>query len=216
MKKVVGIITRGSLDINGYFYQRVKDDFRTIIAELDLIAIGIMPTAVNNYTFAETGSYKVSDLHSVLDLCDGFIIQGGDKIYSYEMQTIGYAHHLDKPILGICMGMQAMGIFLGGTLNTIATPNLHQSSNSFAHIINIDKTSQFYSFINKSEINVNSRHNEAITGLKEKYISAKFGDIVEAIEDDNKRFFTGVQWHPEDLKDENTLKLFKRFKESID
>lgn len=44
----------------------------------------------------------------VLDICDGFILQGGSTIYSSNINTVHYALQKEKPILGICMGFQTM------------------------------------------------------------------------------------------------------------
>lgn len=44
----------------------------------------------------------------VLDVCDGFVLQGGFNIYSSNINTVHYALQKEKPILGICMGFQTM------------------------------------------------------------------------------------------------------------
>ena len=44
----------------------------------------------------------------VLDVCDGFVLQGGSTIYSSNINMVHYAFQKDKPILGICMGFQTM------------------------------------------------------------------------------------------------------------
>lgn len=48
---------------------------------------------------------------SVLTLCDGFLITGGKKIWPYHLQIIEHAHKHRKPVLGICLGMQAIGVY---------------------------------------------------------------------------------------------------------
>lgn len=44
----------------------------------------------------------------VLDLCDGFVFQGGSNIYSSNINAVHYALQKEKPMLGICMGFQTM------------------------------------------------------------------------------------------------------------
>lgn len=44
----------------------------------------------------------------ILDICDGFVLQGGSTIYSSNINTVHYALQKEKPILGICMGFQTM------------------------------------------------------------------------------------------------------------
>ena len=46
-----------------------------------------------------------------LEMCDGFIIQGGHKIRRYVYQIIDYAIKNNKPLLGICMGSEAIDIY---------------------------------------------------------------------------------------------------------
>ena len=49
-----------------------------------------------------------------------------------------------------------------------------------------------------------------------KFISAVSKDgIIEGIEDNSKKFFLGVQWHPESLKDSNSYNLIKYFINSL-
>jgi len=36
-------------------------------------------------------------------------------------------------------------------------------------------------------------------------------NIIEGIEDSNKKFFLGVQWHPESTEDIDNYNLFKYF-----
>lgn len=49
--------------------------------------------------------------YDALKLCDGFLIQGGNKIESYIYEIIYYAIQKNIPLLGICMGAQAIAIF---------------------------------------------------------------------------------------------------------
>lgn len=43
---------------------------------------------------------------NVLELCDGFVAQGGQKMMPYHFQVIHYAVETGKKYLGICLGMQ--------------------------------------------------------------------------------------------------------------
>ena len=97
--------------------------------------IGILPT----YRFENTDSpyddaYKFVPLYSIkvheagatpigillndkeldmdiLDKCDGFIIPGGNKVYEFLFDVINYCIEKNKPLLGICLGAQAIDIF---------------------------------------------------------------------------------------------------------
>lgn len=145
----------------------------------------------------------------IIDICDGIILPGGDDIYPLELEVAKYLHKLNKPLLGICLGMQTMGVAFNGKLghlNTLA----HKSKDKYVHSVDINKDSLLYSIIGKENIMVNSRHKDYVesTGLT---LGAVCNGIIEEVEDKNKRCFIGMQWHPEDLKDENSEKLFNFF-----
>ena len=48
---------------------------------------------------------------SVLDICDGFIIPGGNEVYGFLFDVINYCIENNKPLLGICLGAQSLAIF---------------------------------------------------------------------------------------------------------
>ena len=71
----------------------------------------------NNYTkrIAEAGGVPicVSPVDglidpAVLNLCDGFLAQGGQKMMPYHFQVIHHAVESGKKYLGICLGMQLL------------------------------------------------------------------------------------------------------------
>ena len=47
-----------------------------------------------------------------LDLCDGFIVQGGDEFYADHFQVIHHAITPGKKYLGICLGEQLIYVYL--------------------------------------------------------------------------------------------------------
>ena len=110
------------------------------------------------------------------------------------------------PVLGICLGMQTMAYLFNGKFDKIDN---HNSLEKYVHNINIDKNSKLYKIIRKNKIMVNSRHNECITNTDLNVSS--YSNVIESIEDINKKFFIGVQWHPESLMDENSKNLFESF-----
>jgi len=46
-----------------------------------------------------------------LEMCDAFLIPGGKRVNRYVYETIYYALKHNKPLLGICLGSQAIAIF---------------------------------------------------------------------------------------------------------
>lgn len=94
-KKVIGIIAshiNNTDDVYEDYYKFVS----AYINKLDnkVISIGLF---IDNE----------EDLSS-LDLCDGFIIQGGNKVERIIYCVIDYALKNKKPLLGICLGSEAI------------------------------------------------------------------------------------------------------------
>ena len=164
---------------------------------------------------------EIKDLESVLSLCDGFILPGGDTWYSLDEVVIDYAIRRDKPLLAICLGMQALSKVLSGEKkvgydNTIKNDTLinHlEPDNNYVHSVIIDKNSKLYSIIGEEKIWVNSRHSYHVPELDNTLICARSSDgLIEGVELKDKKFIIGVQWHPEsNLEDEHSKKLFKAF-----
>lgn len=134
---------------------------------------------------------------------------------------------IDKPLLGICRGAQVMNIALGGTLFTdIPTqfktnishqnqgPNTARTRREIVHSVTIAPGTILSEIIGRDETEVNSFHHQAIKKLAEGLVETAHAPdgILEGIEDPSKRFFVGVQWHPEWLTaQEQTQALFSAF-----
>ena len=138
-----------------------------------------------------------------------------------------YALSAGLPVLGICAGHQMMaGVFQPGLQmyaripEETAVSETHKGhKEDYIHKVEISKDSRLYRILGKSELEVNSNHNEAIIDRGTAYdkirISAVSPEgIVEAWEArDEKIFVLGVQWHPEYLaseyRDKNAARLFE-------
>lgn len=170
---------------------------------------------------------EIKDLESVLKNCDGFILPGGDTWYQLDEIIIDYAIRCDKPLLGICLGMQVLSKVLSndkriGYDNTIknnTSINHFEPNKTYVHSVIIDKTSKLYSIIGIGEekIIVNSRHSYHVRELDNTLICARSSDgLIEGVELKNKKFIIGVQWHPEsNLEDKYSKKLFKAFFQNL-
>ena len=147
------------------------------------------------------------NLDEILNVCDGIIMPGGNDIYDYDKYICEYCIKNDKPVLGICLGMQIMASIYSDSLENV---NNHQGVNH--KIITKDG-----SIINKlvGDSIVNSRHNECVKEVGKYLITAySIDNVIEAIEYPYNRFNIGVQWHPEDMNDDTIfLELVKYSKE---
>ena len=182
MKPIIGIITRKSLSENNHNIDIVYKDIATSIIKSGGIPIGI---------FNEYFDYYLS-------ICDGFILQGGSTLEEKNYHIIKLLHHLNIPLLAICLGMQEMALVFGG--KEIDIPN-HQNT---THKIHLKDNTVLMNIIKSHHIEVNSRHKSAITKPCYLTISATSSDnIIEVIEDTKKKFFLGLQYHPENIYDES-------------
>ena len=197
--KLVGITTR--LDNNVY---KVNESIIEKLKKYDIMPILIVPGFENNLT-------------SILDKCSGFIIPGGVTWHEADEIIIKYALKNDIPLLGICAGMQALANIHNFDKDILSDQTIpigndsHYSQNEYAH--NIQVVSPFLENILQDKfIRVNSRHKFKVA--KEDYfvVDAYSDDgLIEAIHIPNKKFILGVQWHPEDLRDEYSERLFAEF-----
>lgn len=144
----------------------------------------------------------------LIDKCDGIILQGGDNYTDKYLRIINYLYDSNIPTLGICLGMQMMGILFNGKLGKI---NNHKSKLNYVHEITINKKSLLYKIIKQEKIMVNSRHSDYLISTDLDVVAKS--DVCEAIESKNRVFFLGVQWHPESMiaYDIISNKLFEYF-----
>ena len=129
----------------------------------------------------------------------------------------------NKPILGICRGMQILNIALGGTIyqDLSLRPDLtfsHMQSSlnrsDLFHRVSFSNDSQLFHTFQNFEF-TNSFHHQAIHRLGKNLMIAGTSDdgVIEAIESPVHSFVIGVQWHPECLFDlsKATQNLFRNF-----
>lgn len=88
----------------------------------------------------------------------------------------------------------------------------HNVDKEYAHYISIDRNSILHKILENEKIKVNSRHNKCIPYTQLECVAYSEDGVIEAIEDKSKKFFIGVQWHPESImSDVYSNKLFDYF-----
>lgn len=192
---IIGIVTKDYVSEENHDISIVYKDIEKSIIKNNGIPIGI----TLNY-----------DYKKIIDICDGIIFQGGDEFLKYDFDALKYVYETNKPTLGICLGMQLMGMFFGGTMIDVSN---HKSVSKYSHKVKINRNSLLYKIFNSDYIDVNSRHNSVILDTDLNISAISLDGYVEAIEDSNKKFFIGVQWHPENMTEYDDIqnRLFKYF-----
>ena len=138
-------------------------------------------------------------LAAAFEVCDGLVLTGGQDVdpalYGGRKETCGeiceksdFAEALqlklalerDKPVLGICRGIQFLNAALGGTLyGDLKTE--HKSSvghvmtppyDRAVHKVTIKKGTPLYDIIGAEQISVNSYHHQAVKTLSPKLSEA--------------------------------------------
>lgn len=182
-------------------YQEVSE----VITRLGCSVIQLCPPTLESLTEEEEES-----LLQILSLCDGVLLQGGSDFYEYDLYIARKAYEQNIPTLGICLGMQTMACAFQGMLDQIQN---HQSLNEYVHPVRINKESQLYQIIGHDQIMVNSRHQEVVTKTNLSVVARSESGSIEAVEDPSKRFYIGVQWHPETIykTDIYAQRLFQEF-----
>ena len=159
--------------------------------------------------------------------CDGFIISGGDdidpsfygesnknclctlkEIDLLDKRIVEYCANNKIPLLGICRGMQAINVFLGGSLYQ----DIPNHKDRFHEVVGIDP-------LFEDKFSINSMHHQAIKdlakGLKVIAICAEDENIEAVMHEDLP--IIGCQWHPEQMASSFSSKaLINKFKEYLD
>ena len=170
--------------------------------------------------------------------CDGLLLPGGGdmdpKFYGQErIPACGEPNLLrdaaeplllraflaaDKPVLGICRGIQVLNAVLGGDLYQDIKPLEHLPHNGHwakVHTVTVRRGTLLSSILRQDTVLVNSQHHQAVDRVAPGFTLAALSEdgIVEAIEKPDARFCLGVQWHPEWLSDADPAmqRLFDAF-----
>ncbi|ARF10197.1 CTP synthetase [Hokovirus HKV1] len=162
--------------------------------------------------------------HKILNKYDGFIIPGGfgNRGIKGKLQVVKYARIMQKPILGICLGMQIMVVDIYNITNNGTSSEWEfegdkvidmQPNNNDIYGGNMRLGNYKVDFIDNTKIkniyqsdytyerhrhryNVNNKYLQILknNGL---VISGICDDLIETIEYANDQYYIGCQYHPE-------------------
>jgi len=236
LKPLIGIPTRTLKESDGSIRFGMNDTYTRAVERTGGAPV-LIPLNIGDDT-----------LRAIFARLDGLLLAGGVDIHpneygepvetfcgeidphrdAIELNIARWALAEQKPILGICRGIQLLNIAAGGSLyqdiaaqlpNALTHP--HQKGNPYnfiAHPVEIEKDSTLGRALGATQVSVNSLHHQALKQVAPGFrVTARAPDgIVEGIETDKDHFAVAVQFHPEWLQDDDArmLELFRKFVEA--
>lgn len=169
----------------------------------------------------------------MLDRVDGVLLTGGNDVDPQmygaradaacgsivperDRQEIAIARYImgqgDKPLFGICRGMQVIQVAAGGALYQDLEKEggfKHHYMDMYplncpAHPVRLRENSRLAKIFGmQREIRVNSFHHQAVRQAAEGFEATAWSDdgVIEGMEKTGQAFVLGVQWHPEMMWD---------------
>lgn len=224
-RPLIGIIGKVQPQYGEDIWHRIDevDEIRYLIVKHGGTAIMLLPTEAtlkfnDNDIKDDTVLSKdeIEELYRQVDLCDGFILQGGLYSCNYEIELAKRIIELDKPLIGICAGFNNILRALGSDVIEDKTKSHDIYDKNYRHKVSVIKGTKLHDLIGSDEYNVNSIHSmiapkENVEGFA-KISSISEDGLVESIELTDKKFVVGLKWHPElMLEEEFSNKLFEEF-----
>ncbi len=187
-----------------------------------------------------------ASLSRLVEICDGFLFTGGQDINpdlygkekshfcgpvcsmrdDLEKKVFELAVKRDKPVFGICRGIQFMNVYYGGTLyqdleeeyNCKVEHHMEPPYDRYCHAVDILSGTPLEKWLKCSRLKVNSYHHQAVDRLAQELLPMAISEdgLIEAVFMPEAKFIVGVQWHPEFMykKDAASKRLFQVFVEA--
>lgn len=190
----------------------------------------------------------MEDIGQLDSMIDGYLFTGGHDVDSHmygeeplpvcgtccherdilEKEIYGIAKAEDKPVLGICRGIQLINVLQGGTLYQDLPQQFSGTKEIEHHMIapydrtvhevSITEGTPLYTLLEQKTLPVNSYHHQGVRTLGEglEVMAVSEDGLVEGIYVPDKKFIWGIQWHPEFIyqKDDTARKIFRAFVEA--
>ena len=193
------------------------------------------------------GRMRPEDAPLILDRVDGLVASGGrdlaPSLYGQDNKASEESHPGDDrrdialvlearrrkmPVLGICRGLQAVNVALGGELHQHIlsdadaehppSPRETRRLNTHRHTVELDEGCRLAAIYGSTERKVNSIHHQAVSRpTADLTVTGRTpGGSVEAVESaDPDWAVLAVQWHPEMLDPGDEHPLFAAFVEDV-
>lgn len=235
MKPRILITTRPSSDAAPIHEPR----FREYVYQSDIDALRNQGAIVTLMPIS-----TIEDMPTILSAVDGVVISGGrdidPKYYGKELGVntkephealdasdfalLKVAKEMNIPTLGICRGMQALNVFMGGSLNQDIAghradhpvlSDTYEDRASIRHEVKLSTGSWLKKIFDEDAILTNSIHHQAVDRVGEdlRVVAHSTDGTIEAIESTSDWFAIGVQWHPELFGDPTVI--FGNFVEEV-
>ena len=159
----------------------------------------------------------------VVERLDGLIISGGSDVEpgrygadthpqtqaprperdAWELALLDRAAALGTPVLGICRGLQVMAVHAGGTLeqhlpDVVGHDEHSPGGDAFGWVPLATAERSLVRTLVGADLQVNCHHHQSVRAHPGLVATAHAADgTVEALEDPERPFWLGVQWHPE-------------------
>ena len=238
MRPVVAVTTTARVDRR---YLDPPCDIHTLMDTytLALERAGAAPVLV--------GRMRPEDAPLILDRVDGLVASGGrdlaPALYGQDNTASAESHPGDDrrdialvlearrrkmPVLGICRGLQAVNVALGGELHQHmlsdsdpehpSSPAEDSKPSVHRHTVELEAGCRLAALYGSTERKVNSIHHQAVSraapGLK--VVGRTPGGSIEAVESADPGWaLLAVQWHPEMLDPGDEHPLFAAFVEVV-
>lgn len=220
LKPLVGVIS-DIRNIDGQDYHVAGDKYLLALTQAAGVVPVLIPAMASEYSIEQwlshvdgvflTGAYSMADpgLYGETAI---------DRPYFYDsrrdsqsLALIRGIRSLDKPLFGVCRGIQDINVALGGSLFQAVhdEPELkdHREDKKaeFAqqygpsHDIRIADDGLLHKILGLKHLQVNSLHSQGINRLAEDLQVEAIADdgLIEAVSIKGMTFGLGVQWHPE-------------------
>jgi gamma-glutamyl-gamma-aminobutyrate hydrolase PuuD len=177
----------------------------------------------------------LSSASEMASFADAWLITGGDDLpgemfgqQTHEMAKLMPERRIeaekalfaafsrtDKPILGICFGMQFLSVMNGAAMHQ-HLPEIvcHEKHTNGISCVSATPGSRLAKIVGTEPFQVGCFHHQAAMSAPNGWsVAAKSDDdVIEAIEESSTRFRFGLQWHPERTADSTQSKaIFEAF-----